>query len=648
LQRLTDILRETATEAAPRQRKVWFLTNTARDQLDAVLDWADELGGRVCFVFPTDGQLSTLALPRHTSRSVRIDIIPTNSADEEAAYRDAAEFFRQAVGQFSPVDFHGIDLRTALRHLVNIAPEYLLCTARAVDKVWQDGFDHVVVWFEHFQAYYLSIIEEAAARGSCEPEEAVRCIAGGKASLLPERFGTVSPEEYVPSYVATSQSRGEDFAEFLTAHRPLEPGGIVVLAATERDVYLPHTIEAVRALRDERIPHRIYAMSPSIRDKLLALADADGIPDESILVVPRMRTSARSTDPAAITRALTQIIGQIHAQSLKSVAEGPLGTRTLDHSWRYGCTPASIQSAYGFCLELERIGSLLERDRPSCVYHYPHVTMYDPALAQLVRAHGGVTASSVFLSIKADYRSLRYPECDVMTVLGSLQTDMLASRGFPRDRIFELGAPLLDTEFSRWTKPAALAYLTTLLGRDLSAGPVILVATGGVHRNDELTWLRWLAQSLPKNSGVRVLIKLHQTNNPVPYMQLIDTLSHPNFVISQKGEIYPYLAASDIVISDLSHVGKLAVYAGRKLWVANISGTPYAFDRYDEQGVAHLAATPQDFADIVAEAAGEKSFERRQEDIEAFIHREFTANDGKARERMRQFFRSCLNMAESR
>jgi hypothetical protein len=582
-----------------------------------------------------------MELPRHASRSMLIDLVKIASPEEEEAYRRADEFYAAARSHFSPVDFYGVDLSSCLQHLPPIGAEYLLCVARAVDMVIGQGFDHVVVWFEAFPDYYWAILDEAAAVGHCDdPERAVYRIADGKLIMHPRHL-VGDLRKHLQTHVAVFQDKGRELADIAPRHEPLETGGVVVLAATAANLYLAYMAEAIRVLGSAGIPFRVYAASRDIRDKIRELAAGEELSDNSLIVMPRMAETSRSRDPERLLQAMTDILEQVANRALEPVPAGPIGTHTLDYAWGNVKAPRALGHIYGFLIEIERLSALLAHDKPACLYHFPHLTFFDPALPQLTRAHGGISASSIFLSIKADHRSLQYPSSDAITVLGALQTDMLVSRGYPRERIFELGAPLLDTEFSRWTRETARAHLERSLQTRLSEA-VILVATGGVKRADEFVWLPWLAEALPRDGSVSVVIKLHQSNNAIPYRKVIDKLGQPDITLTQQGEIYPYLAAADVVISDNSHVGKLTVYAGRKLWVANISEGAYAFDRYDEQGVARLAATRADFADIVAEAKGDKRFERRDEVAQEFLRREFTSNDGLSRKRMGEFFRACI------
>src|SRR5262249_35731331 len=88
---------------------------------------------------------------------------------------------------------------------------------------------------------------------------------------------------------------------------------------------------------------------------------------------------------------------------------------------------------------------------------------------------------------------------------------------------------------------------------------------------------------------------------------------------------------ASVVVTDLSHAGKIAVYLNKPLMVVNISGTPFPYHRYDEEGVAlgafSLAEIGQTLDRILAGPTGAN---RRGE----FVRREFTSDDNHASDRI--------------
>ncbi|MCW5697427.1 MAG: hypothetical protein KIS96_11935 [Bauldia sp.] len=641
--RLGPVRMERAASVGGRP-KLWFLIRPTAGERDVVLRWADGLGGRVCFLFNMPAESAAVDLSPHTVRHVVGDLIATNSADEELSFRRSAEHFAAAPAYFEPVGFHGVDLRHCLKRLPNIAADYLLRIARALERLRHDGFDHLVVWFNRYSPFYLAILDEAATMGLCEPRDAVLQIVDGALVPMAEIFEIVSPASCLPTYLRAWTKDADVVGPLLAGLGPLEPGGVHVLVATEVGNYIPYLAEAIRVLQDAGVPYRALAKSGAIREQLLPLLSADGIPADRVALIPGVEESRFSEDPQKIAGAVAALFTQIGPRLAKRPPEAPaeLGEHTLHYAWLYYNTRQAIRHAYLFCLQIERLDAFLQHDRPACLYTYPALSPYDPALAHLMRARGGTAASAIFLSVNADYRNLAYPQFDRMAVLGTAQTEALAARGYPSDQIVEVGSPLLDAEFAKWTPADARKYIGSVLGGDLAPGPLILVATSAFRQEDEFVWLEWLADSLPRDGSVSAIVKLHRFTYAPPYERRVAEIGHPRLFVTQEGEIYPYLAASDVVVSDVSHAAKQAVYAGKTLWVANISGAPFPYNRFDQEGVARLAATREDFANIVAEAMGEKAFERGEADIARFIRREFTSNDGKARERMNAFFDACI------
>ena len=95
------------------------------------------------------------------------------------------------------------------------------------------------------------------------------------------------------------------------------------------------------------------------------------------------------------------------------------------------------------------------------------------------------------------------------------------------------------------------------------------------------------------------------------------------------------LAAADLVFTDHSQMGKLAIFHRKPLITVNFSGEAFAYNRFDEEGVALLAskaaelrrATHRLLDSAVARA-------KLAESYPAYVRRHFTSNDGHAADRV--------------
>jgi hypothetical protein len=97
-----------------------------------------------------------------------------------------------------------------------------------------------------------------------------------------------------------------------------------------------------------------------------------------------------------------------------------------------------------------------------------------------------------------------------------------------------------------------------------------------------------------------------------------------------------------LVVTDVSHAGKMAVYLNRPLLVVNMTGRDFPYSRFDEEGVALIARNEAELGQQVHRLLDDHvTFEGRP----AFIARHFTSDDGRATERI---VRVVLDQAAAR
>lgn len=609
--------------------KLWFLFGGDAGDAGVVRGFVDGLEGRVCVLHPPFSDRAHLDVGRAESRAIGVDLVAMNGPEEERAFREAERFGDALAARLAPVDFMGVDLVRCLPDLLDVRAEKLLIVASAVEILRAEGFDHVVVWIRSFSWFYMAVLGEAATLGMCAPERALLRIRDGGLEPQP---GMARRHAFRPvGETVIDRLRGDPVtpARITGAARPV-PGGLTVMALTRARSYLDELAPVVAALERAGQPFRLLASDPATLDAL-SLRPGGTAGSAHPALLNGDAPAADACDPDRIKAALAALFA-----GLDALAQAPrpasrfLGDRTLDHVLDHVQNATIFRRAWLFCVQVERLAAWLDFDRTRRLFFYPSRTRLDPAPRDLMRARGGCAATAIFRSITADHRNFHLPHADALATLGLDQVAIARARGFPAGGVAAVGAPQADANFARW--------------RDAAPTPggarAILVATSGFDRGGELRWMAALARAARAAPGLRVVLKPHPSLPAGPYRAAIGE-DDAAVRLEQGGDIHRLISEADAVLTDVSHVGKLAIYRGRALAVVNLSGAPFPYARFDEARLARLLdseAAVAAFADAVRRGAPPPP---DPEARAAFVAAEFTADDGLSGERMVAFLMRC-------
>lgn len=605
--------------------KLWFLFGGDAGDAGVVRDFADGLEGRVCVLHPPFSDRAHIDVGRAESRAIGVDLVPMNGPEEERAFREAAQFGDDLVARLAPVDFMGVDLVRCLPALLDVRPEKALILASAVEILRGEGFDHVVVWIRSFSWFYMAVLGEAATLGLCVPEQALLRIRAGALEPQPgmARRHAFSP---VGEVVIDRLRTGAVTPAQITGAARSAPGGLTVMALTRAQSYLEEMVPVIAALERAGRPFRLLVSEQATLDALGAMGvRLDGAALAAVL--SGGAPAADACEPDRIKAALATLFARLDAlaQAPRPVSRF-LGDRTLDYVLDHVQSATIFRRAWLFCAQVERLAVWLDFDRTRRLFFYPSRTHLDPAPRDLMRARGGCAATGIFRSITADYRNFHLPCADALATLGLDQVAIARERGFPAEGLTAIGAPQADASFARWRGAAPAP-----------GGPrTILVATSGFDRRGELGWIADLARAVRAAPGLGLVVKPHPSLPTAPYRAAIGD-DDASVRLDCGGDIHRLIEQADAVVTDVSHVGKLALYRGRSLAVANLSGAPFPYNRFDEAGLASLLdskAAIAAFADAVRRGAPPPPDPAARA---AFVAAEFTADDGMSGERMAAF-----------
>jgi len=623
-----------------------FLIGGEPNDAAAVAAFAADGAQPSCVLHPGFSDRAGLAYPGVASRAIGVDLVTMNGPEEDRAYREAAELTEAFQNRLTPVPFHGVDLSACAASLLGLRLDRTLTLAYAVNQLRAEGFGRIVIWIRNFARHYLPLLAEAEALGWGATGESLLRVRDGR--IEPETPSLWARQAFEPTgrRVAMRFQDGPapSLEEAVGGAAPA-PGGLTIMLLTQSAGYLAEAAAVLEAADKAGLPYRLLCSEPRVIDALQQVMGP--MPASAPQFILRPELGMRAMDPEGVCDALGALFGQFEALAVDpptAMAPGPdgpdgeppaetsggdLGDRMLDFA--FGCfAHASMhRRAWQRCIEIERMAAWLRHDDARRLFFYPARTHLDPAPHQMMAARGGWTASAIFRSITADYRNFHVPRADRLAVLGADQVGVAAGRGFPLAGLRPVGSPQADAAFAHAAPPPMTA-------KDAKTRtPTLLAATSGFDRAGEARWIPRMAE-VARAGKIKLVLKPHPSLGAAAYRPLLGA-DDDAVRLEPAADIHALIDAADAVVTDVSHVGKLAVYRGKTLAVANLSGQPFPYNRFDELGIATLL---DDERAVVAYAKAVGRGAAKAPDPErraAFVRAEFTTDDRRSGERMVRF-----------
>lgn len=562
-------------------------------------------------------------------------LIPTNSEAEEAIYRDVDDHEVSLLGRLRQ-DYLGVPIAADIYRGIVPSPERFVQLSRAAQVLFEKGYRDVWLLLADYAYYHTCLAVEARRCGLMWESGPVALVVGTDERRylpMPERSRCSTPADWLSRF-----SRIDPPA-------PAESCRVLVIVPSVAPAYLRNGIEVIRAL--QRVEPEV-ALFTIWRSQAEVLAQ-HGLTARSFDV----DADYRCRDPEGLVAATEAFIRGWEEDAARRPWAGEhdgrpsFGKNTLAAYDRVLMEfEDTVTLVLRHCILIDRLDALLTEMKPSVIYKFPSGgTVCDGLLYFLARKHGIPLVSSVFLSITDSARNLDRTSHDVLAVLGEEQAEVLRRMIEVRD-VVPVGQPEMDALSRDWPLDASRAYLDERL--PAAAGKrLVVVATSAFDPEGELSWILDLARICAARGDCFLAVKLHPSTMPERYERLlIDNPGLPASVVTD-GVVAPYLQCAALVVTDLSHAGKMAVYLGRPLLVVNTTGGGFPYNRFDEEGVALIA---RDRAELRARLdamldAGAAPAEGRA----AFVARHFTRDDGRAAERtVALILRECKRCEASR
>jgi hypothetical protein len=259
---------------------------------------------------------------------------------------------------------------------------------------------------------------------------------------------------------------------------------------------------------------------------------------------------------------------------------------------------------------------------------------FDHAIVEMCRQREIRLVAASIMSFDERYRNLNRFPYDVLTVLGEEQVEIIGRLKMAR-AVIPVGQPDLDEAWRKWSRPQSERYVEQRLGFG-RARKLVLVATSALAPDSELQWMEALGEFAKRRGDVDILIKLHPATPAGRYDALRGTRTDwPLHVVSDP-EIMPFLVVADVVLTDASHAGKQAIFLDKPLIAVNMTGEPFPYNRFDQDGVAVLSRSVDDLLRDLGRMLDDPqaALASLPGDRRAYIRRHLTDNDGHASDRI--------------
>ncbi|GEM_PF-3089538 len=239
------------------------------------------------------------------------------------------------------------------------------------------------------------------------------------------------------------------------------------------------------------------------------------------------------------------------------------------------------------CKVIEFFKKVISEVNPVSIFVMPDGTDFSTIMCAVARKGGIQTSTTVAAVVAPSIRSITPHSADLIFSYGEQCNEAFLKMNYDKNRLVLTGNPFFD-KIMKITKKDAKNNLSKFIAINFES-PIILIATGGVDRNESFWMYETIKYANKKN--YQVIVKVHPAVELSDYVKIHNNPDKLSFQIIQNVDILELLAVADIVITDNSTVGLLAILFEKPLMVANLTGKAFLNNRYDEMGVALLATS---------------------------------------------------------
>lgn len=592
------------------------------------------------------------------------DYVRIDSAEEVEAFDRAWRLTNRLRAQLGTVRFREVELFQHLKHHVVTNLAFVLQVETILGALQQSGSQAIVLVLPHYNYEYLCLLDRARSLGYAADGQDLRAYREGRleelrgqvveTDLTPVLSGSASAQEIrerrleqrrlrkklaVSATLSALHRRSRHDFQSLVMQYPYEAfvsvelrrlrraariACIFLLRTNEYNLYLGPVTPVARRLRE--IGRGLLMVTDDVRVLQAGGLDAPTL-DLTHWMDIAASASLRLEELHEVVRTFFMRIEALAAEARRRSPQS-LEAQFLPHLRHQGFYRLALQAG----LAIDVLTDVLAAVRPRSVFIMPDSTPLASLMCSIAAQRHIRTVTTLAASVEPSYRSMGVYESAVIAVDGEASARAFRGAGVEEARIVMVGSVALDGERStspEWDR----RYVHGKIGLD-GGKHVVLVATSRADPQ-EAVWMERLARAASARGDAAIVVKTHPLFSPASYEHLAEACRDLPLKVVLDIDLLPLIRVAEAVVTDHSHVGKVAVILGKPVVTMNLTGVPYRANRFDEQGVA-LGVYALDEVELALhrilddEMLLQRLAERRREVVPEYNYR----NDGKATDRM--------------
>ncbi|MBL7480028.1 hypothetical protein [Legionella bononiensis] len=634
--------------------------------IEAINQWISGKNGKTAILVPSHSELSTGAF--NAELFTEKMLITTNSEIEELCYKTVENHKLFQENYYKKYKFNGVPLIKDFYNNFDVSSKNLFILSVAARMLYDKGYDNVVVVLQHYSIWHLFLLDEAKSIALSsedatpytvnESNEIISCPKHQDIFLQTSRKCTnfelaglvwhlycgqgFEYDELMKGNLA--KIRWDIFLRFIdqlklstknlvskmlqkfkslkTRDNSQNPNRILCLITSQEPLYYKNILPISRALNSSNAEVSFYTLNKeqagfyqnNIKANSLT-ADAMDYTDWSLVMFFGVLSLIK------LFQAIQTAENQNPEQSTNTLGMSSNTLFFIDRSIinRYG-----FQKGIILIRNIKRIKKIFDDVNPTVVYKVPSTHILHHVIKVFTERRKLKLVTSIFASINEASRNWEeVAPCDIYTVLGYEQVNSFINKGLSSSHVYPVGQPELDVYIEDWNEDKCYEYVIEKIGAIDRNKRIILIATSNFDVESEKQWIPRVAQ-ICSQMGLQLLIKLHPSMN-VSQFKLNITSAH-DYIICPEMDLIPIIKLAAIILTDVSHAGKLSVYFGKRLLIVNLSEQPFPYNRLDEEGVALLAKDLESIEDKIKELLSHQVSEEYSLFRSKFISHNFTSD----------------------
>lgn len=625
-------------------KKITFIAELPLEQSHRVDEWVKNNcnGTYVILQNGYDNQFKS------TSYTIR-DIIPTNSPLEEYSYKLTDKLFEKITHPHKKYLFEGVNILKDLLYSPSLIIPYYINYGLAIQNLLKK-YDHVILVERSYASYHISVLRSLSSPALhlthllrwnpvdqclCPMNlqdfilKKTKCLFLFYKKLLKDAVKSlcIKLKRSDPEAIIVPTPKLEDTKR--TAYEENIPKGFPFIflstsAALYRNNFKP-IYEEMKTLSGFNLP--VITSEASLDTG----AHEDGYPIISL---------EKEAHPYTIKSFFNLIFSSFHFYNrliffviaLKKKNRHHLSHRIFINIIIYACVCTAHLYINNSFIYISRLSDYIRKKQPNCLYKDTICSTLSIILEGLSQKYNIPVVTSMHASFSEKYRDFVKSYTNYITIIGEEQITPLLKRGFKRHQIICAGQAELQNIKKIWSKDESISFLQ----KEYNITPAqknILIATSSFDRKNEKRWIETLANATGTfEENTQIFLKPHSASG-----NFYDSLKNcPHLTILPfECPLYPLFQIANLVITDVSHAGKLAIYFEKNLLIVNCSGKKFPYNTYEDFHVCDTAYHENEMLTYVKQYLKQDGL--RKKHYPSFIQHHFTSNDDQPATRIAQF-----------